>query len=97
MTEKKAFKILAQEIKSRGEIKDGQGCLVPEQYSNSTKASEFNEASAILHEKYRATHYNIIWCKALFGYKVKIELIENEAFGASAQPHKLVCTQIVRI
>jgi hypothetical protein len=82
MTFEEAIKVISKRIYKNGEVTNGDGCLVPRNYANSTY--EFNIASSVIHDKTQATHYNLEWMND--NKNIKVTLFENEAFGASAEP-----------
>lgn len=81
-----AIMYIASKIKKYGETYNGCGCLVPTRFEYE-KPTEFNEASDILSREFNATHYSCIWVE---NNMIKLSLFQNEAFGASQFPMKLV-------
>lgn len=71
---KAALKVIVLPILSRGEVKDSNGCLLPD------VEGQWGEASQYLHKTFNATHFSREWEVPL--KSVKITLFEGEAFGA---------------
>jgi hypothetical protein len=65
----------AKGILKRGEIKDGQGCLVPTWFGGDAK-------SDVLHEAFEATHFDRQWVDSNFD-RVVVNLWSSDAFGAA--------------
>lgn len=75
-----ALRIIADNIWTNGEIKGGDGCLIPVGYQFG-QLSDFNRASTVLYEEYKATHYSRTWVEK--GTIVQIDLYKADAFGAA--------------
>jgi hypothetical protein len=79
MKAKENLERLAGHIWKRGEIKNGEGCLVPSDFTWNQNPDRLFDAPII--DEYHVTHYDRQWEER--GKSVRINLYEADAFGAA--------------